>query len=227
MNNDFDFFSKPTMNGGIKLPVCLILDKSGSMSERVSSSRGKVVKIDELNNNLLELLRTIRNDANARLMSDICLIACGGEQPEIINGYTSVDKISFKPLVAGGRTPLGASVQLALDLLNRRREYYRGAGMEHYKPILMIMTDGQPTEEDYVVANAAKRCSDMVNNEGLKVLPIGIGDAARLDILDCFSPKVKAKCITNMDVFMKLFEMLSVSMSQSDNTVFDWFNDQV
>ena len=49
----------------------------------------------------------------------------------------------------------------------------------------------------------------------------------KLFILDMFSPKVKAKCITNMDVFVKLFEMLSVSMSQSDNTVFDWLNDQV
>lgn len=30
-----------------------------------------------------------------------------------------------------------------------------------------------------------------------------------------------------MDVFVKLFEMLSVSMSRSDNTVFDWLNDEV
>ena len=92
---------------------------------------------------------------------------------------------------------------------------------------MMIMSDGQPTEVESVVYNAAQRCSDMVNTEGLKVLPIGIGDSARLDILDMFSPKVKAKCITNMDVFVKLFEMLSVSMSQSDNTVFDWLNDQI
>ena len=47
MDGNFDFFSKPKMNGGIKLPVCLILDKSGSMSEKVRSSRGMVVKIDE------------------------------------------------------------------------------------------------------------------------------------------------------------------------------------
>jgi uncharacterized protein YegL len=215
------------MNGGIKLPVCLILDKSGSMSERVRSSRGMVVKIDELNNNIQELFRTIRNDSNARLMSDVCLIGCGGEYPEVINGYSSVDKINFVPLTAGGRTPLGASVEMALDLLQKRREYYRSAGIEHYKPIMMIMSDGQPTEVESIVYNAAQRCSDMVNTEGLKVLPIGIGDSARLDILDMFSPKVKAKCITNMDVFVKLFEMLSVSMSQSDNTVFDWLNDQV
>ena len=133
----------------------------------------------------------------------------------------------FRPLVAGGRTPLGASVELALDLLQKRREYYRSAGIEHYKPIMMIMSDGQPTEVESVVYNAAQRCSDMVITEGLKVLPIGVGDSARLDILDMFSPNVKAKCITNMDVFVKLFEMLSVSMSQSDNTVFDWLNDQV
>lgn len=227
MDSSFNFFSKPTMNGGIKLPVCLILDKSGSMAEKVRSSRGMVVKIDELNNNIQELFRTIRNDSNARLMSDVCLIGCGGEKPEVINGYTSVDKINFVPLTAYGRTPLGASVELALDLLQKRREYYRNAGIEHYKPIMMIMSDGQPTEADNIVYDAAQRCSDMVNTEGLKVLPIGIGESARLDIMDMFSPKVKAKCITNMDVFVKLFEMLSVSMSQSDNTVFDWLNDEV
>ena len=227
MNGDFNFFSVPKATGGIKLPVCLILDTSGSMSERIKSSRGMVVKIDELNNNIDTLLQTIKNDANARIMSDICMIACGGEQPRVINGYTNVEKIQFNHIVPSGRTPLGASVEMALDLLSKRREYYRNNGIEHYKPILMIMSDGQPTEEDYVVYNAAQRCTNAVNNEGLKVLPIGIGESARLDILDMFSPKVKAKCIYNMYVFFKLFEMLSRSMSQSDNTVFDWLNDQV
>ena len=227
MNGDFNFVSVPKATGGVKLPVCLILDTSGSMSERINSSRGMVVKITELNNNIDTLLQTIRNDSNARIMSDICMIACGGDQPQIINGYTNVEKIQFNHVIPRGRTPLGASVELALDLLSKRREYYRNNSIEHYKPILMIMSDGQPTEDDYIVYNAAQRCTDAVNNECLKVLPIGIGQSARLDILDIFSPKVKAKCIDNMDVFVKLFEMLSRSMSQSDNTVFDWLNDQV
>ena len=227
MDEEFNFFSTPTVTGGVKLPVCLILDTSGSMSETIKSSRGMVVKIDELNNNMHSLLNTIRNDNNARIMSDICIIACGGDEPKVLNGYTSVDKINYNNVVPRGRTPLGASVQLALDLLQKRREYYRNNGIEHYKPILMIMSDGQPTEQDNVVYTAAQRCTDAVNNEGLKVLPIGIGQSARLDILDMFSPKVKAKCIDNMDVFVQLFEMLSRSMSTSDNTVFDWLNDQV
>lgn len=227
MNGNFNFFSAPKASGGIKLPVCLILDTSGSMSEELRSSRGMVAKIDELNNNIDSLLFTIRNDSNARIMSDICMIACGGEQPRVLNGYTSVDKIQFNHVNPSGRTPLGASVDLALDLLSKRREYYRNNGIEHYKPILMIMSDGQPTEFENVVYSAAQRCTNAVNNEGLKVLPIGIGRTARLDILDMFSPKVKAKCIDNMDVFVQLFEMLSRSMSQSDNTVFDWLNDQI
>jgi len=227
MDGEFNFFSTPTVTGGVKLPVCLILDTSGSMSETIKSSRGMVVKIDELNNNMHSLLNTIKNDNNARIMSDICIIACGGDEPKVLNGYTSVDKINYNNVVPRGRTPLGASVQLALDLLQKRREYYRNNGIEHYKPILMIMSDGQPTEQDNVVYTAAQRCTDAVNNEGLKVLPIGIGQSARLDILDMFSPKVKAKCIDNMDVFVQLFEMLSRSMSTSDNTVFDWLNDQV
>ena len=42
-------------------------------------------------------------------MSDICMIACGGEQPKVINGYTNVEKINFQHVVPSGRTPLGAS----------------------------------------------------------------------------------------------------------------------
>lgn len=227
MSGDFNFFSAPKATGGIKLPVCLILDTSGSMSEKLKSSRGMVAKIDELNNNIDTLLNTIKNDSNARIMSDICMISCGGDTPTILNGYTNVEKINFKHVSPSGRTPLGASVELALDLLAKRREFYRNNSIEHYKPILMIMSDGQPTEYENVVYAAAQRCTNAVNNEGLKVLPIGIGQSARLDILDMFSPKVKAKCIDNMDVFVQLFEMLSRSMSQSDNTVFDWLNDQV
>lgn len=227
MNSEFNFFSVPKATGGIKLPVCLILDTSGSMSEKASGSMGMVAKIDVLNRNIDSLLNNIRNNSNAKLMSDICMIACGGEQPKVINGYTNVEKLQFNHVDAYGRTPLGASVELALDLLSKRREFYRNNGIEHYKPILMIMSDGQPTEEEYIVYNAAQRCTNAVNNEGVKVLPIGIGEFARLDILDMFSPKVKAKCIDNMDVFIKLFEMLSSSICNTDDTVFDWLNDQV
>ena len=225
--SDFDFFSKPSVEGGIKLPVCLVLDISGSMEETLRSSRGRVKKIDELNNNIEMLFDTIRNDPNANAMSDICLIGCGGDAPVVICGYSNVDKIKFQRLTAFGRTPLGASVDLALDLLQKRRRFYRDSGIEHYKPILMIMSDGMPTEYPSQYIQSAHRCSEMVNNEGLKVLPIGIGDSANLDILNLFSPKVQAKVIVNMDVFKELFRMLSKSMSNSDNTVFDWLNDQI
>ena len=147
---------------------------------------------------------------------------------EIIAERFSAENFSYRArLSAYGRTPLGESVELALDLLQKRRQYYRDSGIEHYKPILMIMSDGVPTEYPSVYTKAAQRCSDMVNKEGLKVLPIAIGDSANLDILNMFSPKIQAKVIVNMDVFKELFRMLSRSMSNSDNTVFDWLNDQV
>lgn len=225
--SDFDFFSTPSAESGIKLPVCLILDTSGSMSDTLYSKRGRVAKIDELNKNIDMLFDTIINDNNAKMMCDICLISCGGEIPQVINGYSNIENIHFQHVTARGRTPLGQSVNLALSLLIKRRQYYRDSNIEHYKPILMIMSDGMPTEDEYVYLDAAKRCSDMVINEGLKVLPIAIGDGANLGVLNLFSPKVQAKAIADMDVFRKLFEMLSRSMSTSDNTVFDWLNDQI
>ena len=117
---NLDFFSTPSVEGGIKLPVCLVLDISGSMEETLRSSRGKVKKIDELNDNIEMHFDTIRTDSNANAMSDICLIGCGGDTPKVICGYSNVEKIKFQRLSAYGRTPLGESVELALDLLQKR-----------------------------------------------------------------------------------------------------------
>ena len=222
---NFGDWSSLDINVSRRVPICLVLDRSGSMEEKDGSSQ---TKIEELNKNLKEFLDYVRGNAKASRICDICIISFGGvDEVDVVCGYTNIKDLKCPPLKPYGRTPLGASVQLALDLLQKRRDYYRNNSIEHYKPILMIMSDGQPTEKDNVVYEAAQRCTDAVNNEGLKVLPIGIGQSARLDILDMFSPKVKAKCIDNMDVFVQLFEMLSRSMSTSDNTVFDWLNDQV
>ncbi len=225
-DKSFSLFDVPsTTGGGTKLPICLILDTSGSMAGTEQSGRGAVVKIDEVNRNMINLLETIRNDANARLITDICIIQCGGNAPTVVCGYTSVDKLRFLPLKANGRTPLGTSVDLALDLLQKRRQYYRDNSVEHYKPIMLIMSDGMPTDE-YV--DPARRCCDFVVNEGLKVLPIGIGGDAKLDILKQFSPVNPAVIIHDMDVFSEMFQLLSRSTSNpADNSVFDWLNEQV
>jgi len=156
-NNDFNIdlfgdFKIPKIDSALKLPLCLVLDRSGSMQERTKSPTGSVVKINELNNNVEKLLDFIRNDPKASKICDLCIIAFGGSV-EVITGYSRVDKINIRKLYAGGDTPLGKAVVLALDLLHIRRQYYRDNSIEHYKPIMMLMTDGEPTDDYEKVAD--------------------------------------------------------------------------
>lgn len=216
--NSFGSFEE-TGSSGYKLPICLVLDKSGSMSER----QGRIVKIDELNKNVVNFLNYVINDPKARKMCDLCIISFGGERPTVESGYTSVDKIKFTPLVSNGRTPMGEAVNLAIDLLEKRRAYYKTAGIEHYKPIMLLMSDGEPTD---VYNHAAQRMGQMVLDKKLKIFPVGIGDRYNHNILSMFSPVLPPKRINDVQGFMKLFELLSRSSSNpADDSIDKWFND--
>lgn len=203
--------------GGVKLPICLVLDKSGSMVEKV----GGIVKIEELNKNVLDFIEIIKNDSVASRITDLAIIGVGGMSPEIISGYTSIHKLKFKPLSAWGRTPLGEAVNMALDLLEKRKAYYKSSGIENYKPIMLLMSDGEPTDQ---YRYAAQRMTENVLDNKIKIFPVGIGRNFNFNILREFSPKLPPKQITSADGFVELFRLLSKSASQPhDDSIDKWF----
>ena len=59
---DFGDFSAPSSGGSRKVPICLVLDCSGSMRYADGTKRPK---IDELNYNIDAFLEYVRNDPKA------------------------------------------------------------------------------------------------------------------------------------------------------------------
>lgn len=230
VNNDFDMdlfgdFKPPHIDSSLKLPLCLVLDKSGSMLERTKSPNGSIVKIHELNANVERLINYIKNDEKASKICDLCIIAFGGSV-ELVTDYNRIDNIRPFKLVATGATPLGEAVGLAVNLLDKRRQYYRDNGIEHYKPIMLLMSDGEPTDK---YAESARRCAQKVNNKDLKIYPVGIGHNFRVETLKEFSPLINPKRINDMAGFMKLFELLSRSTSNPTEVdkIDKWFNEEM
>ncbi len=224
--SDMDLFAdfRPKdMDSSYKLPLCLVLDRSGSMLDRAKTPTGSMVKIAELNSNVRYLIDYIKNDPKASKICDLCIIAFGGNV-ELVCDYSRVSDIPNFRLDARGGTPLGEAVELAMDLLEKRRQFYRDNGIEHYKPIMLLMSDGAPTDN---YAEVAARCSEKVNNKELKIFPVGIGHNFRDEILSEFSPILKPKRITDIDGFTKLFYLLSKSTSDpTDDTIVKWFNEE-
>ena len=203
-------------NGAVQLPVCLCLDTSGSM-------RGK--PIEELNRGLKLFYDAIRNDEVACASADICIVTFGNGGVQRAFDFSGLWSRPNPPtLSAGGNTPMGDAVNKALDLLEARRNEYKRKGVDHYKPWLVLMTDGRPygDSSSSAVPTAQKRTCELVSGGKLTVFPIWIGNDNTkngIDILKGFSPIGHNPPVTLKGLdFSKFFQWLSRSVSRQSQS---------
>ena len=210
-------------NGDVKIerkvPICLLLDVSGSMSNCDGSNKPK---IEEINDNVKTFLEFVKNDQRASKISEICIITFG-ETVKVVQDYSNISNISIPRFTAYGGTPLGGAVDKAVELLSARRQYYRDNNIEHFKPILLLMTDGEPTDNYYA---SAKNFSERVTKKEFKVFPVGMGNSFNCSILNQFSPILQPKQISKTEEFEKLFNLLSESSRKpEDDPLAKWWNE--
>jgi len=159
--------------------LVLALDCSGSMQEEN--------KIQRLNEGLKVLATDLKADPIAARCGRVLVISFGGDgDVEIMGDWT--DAMDFTPpnLVAGGLTPLGAAMRCALDEVESQKTQLRAAGVSYKRPIVMLLSDGEPTDEWRQVA---AECKSAESAHKVNVMAIGIGDAANKDVLGHFSNK--------------------------------------
>lgn len=202
---DDDFLDNPTQ----RVPVCLCLDTSGSMQG---------APINELNNGINLFYDSLKEDEVAFYSAEICIVTFGNGGAQCQSEFSCLSKIrNFPKLVAGGQTPMGDAVNLALDLLEKRKEQYKNNGIDYYQPWLVIMTDGYPLGDSTpnALQIAQERASKLVNENKLVVMPIWIGRDELSDgknTLQKFSPKNSVKKLAGLK-FNEFFKWLSSSVS--------------
>ena len=214
-----DFLDNPTQ----RVPVCLCLDTSGSM-------RG--TPIDELNKGIKLFYDSLKEDEVACYSAEVCIVTCGNKDVpwvRCMSDFSGLSKVKKVPeLVAGGQTPMGDAVNLALDLLEKRKNEYKNSGIEYYQPWLVIMTDGRPGGDSTpdAVRLAQERATKLVNEKKLVVMPVWIGKEKLVDGMDTlqkFSPKNRVARLAGLN-FKAFFKWLSSSVSgisQSNSKKFD------
>ena len=118
---------------------CLIvfaLDVSGSMAG---------IAIDELNKGLQEFYLEIYKDDEAAEKLEICLVTFGSEA-KCIQEPAKVDNFKMPTLKADGTTKIVDGIKLAIKQVELRKEYYRKHSPQYSRPMIIIMTDGDPDE---------------------------------------------------------------------------------
>ena len=203
--NAMNSYTLTTQNDLIETPsprcACMVvLDTSYSMSG---------APINQLNAGFQQYLQTLNEDEVAACTVEVAAITAGGQVNEVLPFTSPLHIDSCAPFSAGGMTPLGGAVNLALDKLEARKNEYKKAGVPYYQPWLVIISDGEPNDDNWQAA--AARAKHLAGNRQLVSLVVGV-DGASMQVLGEFSnrPAIKLDGLK----FNEFFEWLSASMSR-------------
>lgn len=199
-----DLIENPTT----RLPVCLCLDSSSSMSG---------FPIDELNKGVKYFFEAIKSDEIARYSVELAVVTFNSTV-EKISDFSSIDRQTVTLLKADGWTAMGKGIELSLHLLEQRKKEYSEKGVDYYQPWLVLMSDGAPTDN---ISIAANRVQDLSNRKKLTVFSIAIGDNADINTLKKFS-SLKNNLVLKVkspEYFKEFFEWLSQSVSVASQSV--------
>jgi len=217
-----DLVNNPTA----RVPVCLCLDTSGSMSSGSSflgglfggNSGSGSTPIDELNEGVKLFYNAIRDDETAMYSAEIAIVTFGG-YVKLVQDFANIERQPNIPtFTAIGDTPMGEAVNLALDCLEKRKQEYKDKGVDYFQPWLVLITDGAPNGSSSELDRAINRTVELVNTKKLSVFPIACGNDADMNVLAKFSPKRSPLKLKGMN-FKEFFEWLGQSVSKTSQSM--------
>jgi len=200
-------------NPTARVPICLVLDASPSMGQVHVGDH--VTPIEALNAGVKTFYEAISADEMALYAADIAIVTFS-DVARIDADFGSVERgAPTVSIHSGGGTSIGSGVELALDILERRKLQYKETGVDYYQPWLVLMTDGAPTDRSHLAAGS--KVADMVRHKKLTVFPIGVGSQADMKTLELFSPTRPPLRLQGLR-FAEFFEWLSRSVAATSRS---------
>lgn len=202
-------------NPAQRTPCMLVLDASGSMDEIVPATGRK--RIDELNQGLALLQQELLNDDTAAQRVQLAIVCVGGPagDADLLMDWT--DAMQFQPpkLAAGGLTPLGQGMRLALQHVDQQKKLLKSMGIGYTRPWVMVISDGEPTDDPQVWQAVTQECRAAEDSKQCVIYPIGVADANMAALQQLSStPALKMAEARFREYFQWLSSSLS-SMSRS------------
>jgi uncharacterized protein YegL len=202
-------YSPPVKEGNrdARVACALLLDTSDSMSYAPPGSASGT-PIEQLNKGYEALRESLAEDPLARKRTEIAVVTFGGTA-QLAVPFTEGRDLVPTNFIAGGGTPMGAALDLGLDQLLARKQTYKDAGLEYFRPWLLVITDGAPTDGERFTA-AAARLRSVEAQKGVAVFAVGVEGA---DLSTLAQLSVREPRMLDGLKFVELFQWLSASMS--------------
>jgi len=150
-----------------RCPFLLLIDTSGSMHGA----------IDEVNEGLKTFARLVKEDTLARQRIWVGVQTFGGS-PQRHGDFVPALQFTPPTLTSAGGTPMGSALLDGLDWLRAKRREYRAAGSGLYTPIVILLTDGAPTDTNTDVwRQASDRLLEDESERKVVLFKLGVGSA--------------------------------------------------
>ncbi len=199
----YDQYESTILSGNARIPICFCVDTSSSMriiindpsdciveegtarnddGGQVVSVRPKpgvklVTRMEELQNVLSNMLQKMRQDEILSGSAAVCIVTFD-QYADCYVEFTDLDRVHpncpYQICVNKAETNAAKGLEMALDRLKRQQEMNAGAGNDSYRPVLIFLSDGNPTD-----GKEAERLRQEIRRRSedgeLQVIPVGIG----------------------------------------------------